>query len=276
MLYLDYSRQPGQWVPNQHGGNENIEAIAFLQRINAETYGQHPGTFTVAEESTSWPGVTAPTHAKGLGFGFKWNMGFMNDTLRYMRREPIHRRFHHSDLTFGLLYAFSENFVLPLSHDEVVHGKRSLLDKMPGDDWQKFANLRAYYAFMWGYPGKKLLFMGQEFGQRSEWNEAQALDWWLLDAPAHEGIRRLISDLNVVYRELPALHERDCEPEGFEWIIASDQANSVLAWMRKAPDAPPVVVITNLTPVPRENYRLPMPAVGRWIERINTDAAWYA
>ena len=276
MLYLDYSRQPGQWVPNQHGGNENIEAIAFLQRVNAETYGQHPGTFTVAEESTSWPGVTAPTHAQGLGFGFKWNMGFMNDTLRYMRREPIHRRFHHNDLTFGLLYAFSENFVLPLSHDEVVHGKRSLLDKMPGDDWQKFANLRAYYGFMWGYPGKKLLFMGQEFAQRGEWNEAQALDWWSLDAPAHEGIRRLVADLNAVYRELPALHARDCEPEGFEWIIASDRANSVLAWMRKAPDTAPVVVITNLTPVPRENYRLPMPIAGRWIERINTDAAWYA
>ncbi|WMT89853.1 1,4-alpha-glucan branching protein GlgB [Pelagibacterium sp. H642] len=276
MLYLDYSRQPGQWVPNQHGGNENIEAIAFLQRVNAETYGQHPGTFTMAEESTSWSGVTAPTYAKGLGFGFKWNMGFMNDTLRYMRRDPIHRRFHHNDLTFGLLYAFSENFVLPLSHDEVVHGKRSLLSKMPGDDWQKFANLRAYYAFMWGYPGKKLLFMGQEFAQREEWNEAHALDWWLLDAPAHEGIRRLVADLNAVYRELPALHARDCEPEGFEWIIASDQANSILAWVRKAPDAEPVVVITNLTPVPRENYRLPMPAAGRWIERINTDASWYA
>ena len=276
MLYLDYSRQPGQWVPNQHGGNENIEAIAFLQRVNAETYGQHPGTFTMAEESTSWGGVTAPAYANGLGFGFKWNMGFMNDTLRYMRRDPIHRRFHHNDLTFGLLYAFSENFVLPLSHDEVVHGKRSLLSKMPGDDWQKFANLRAYYAFMWGYPGKKLLFMGQEFAQREEWNEAHALDWWLLDAPSHEGIRRLVADLNAVYRELPALHSRDCEPEGFEWIIASDQANSVLAWVRKAPDAEPVVVITNLTPVPREGYRLPMPAAGRWIERINTDASWYA
>ncbi|SDG48085.1 1,4-alpha-glucan branching protein GlgB [Pelagibacterium luteolum] len=276
MLYLDYSRQPGQWVPNQHGGNENIEAIAFLQRVNAETYGQHPGTFTVAEESTSWPGVTAPTYAKGLGFGFKWNMGFMNDTLRYMQRDPIHRRYHHHDLTFGLLYAFSENFTLPLSHDEVVHGKGSLLTKMAGDDWQKFANLRAYYAFMWGYPGKKLLFMGQEFGQREEWSEVGALDWWLLDAPSHEGLRRLISDLNTVYRELPALHARDCEPEGFEWIIASDQANSILAWMRKAPDASPVVVITSLTPVPREKYRLPMPAAGRWIERINTDAGWYA
>ncbi|RDE10169.1 1,4-alpha-glucan branching protein GlgB [Pelagibacterium lacus] len=276
MLYLDYSRQPGQWVPNRFGGNENIEAVAFLQRVNAETYGQQPGTFTVAEESTSWAGVTAPTYDKGLGFGFKWNMGFMNDTLRYMQRDPIHRRFHHNDMTFGLLYAFSENFTLPLSHDEVVHGKGSLLTKMPGDDWQKFANLRAYYAFMWGHPGKKLLFMGQEFAQRDEWNEAQALDWWLLDAPAHEGVRRLVSDLNTVYRELPALHARDCEPEGFEWIIASDRANSVFAWVRRAPGAEPVVVISNMTPVLREKYRLPMPASGRWTERINTDAGWYA
>ncbi|WP_196257813.1 1,4-alpha-glucan branching protein GlgB [Pelagibacterium limicola] len=275
MLYLDYSRQPGEWVPNQFGGNHNIEAVAFLQRVNAETYGQHPGTFTAAEESTSWSGVTAPTDANGLGFGFKWNMGFMNDTLRYMQRDPIHRRYHHNDLTFGLLYAFSENFILPLSHDEVVHGKGSLLSKMAGDDWQKFANLRAYYAFMWGYPGKKLLFMGQEFAQREEWNESEALDWWLLDAPAHEGVRRLVSDLNTVYRELPALHARDCEPEGFEWIIANDAANSILAWVRRAPDHPPVVVITNFTPIPREGFRLPVPAAGRWIERINTDAGWY-
>jgi 1,4-alpha-glucan branching enzyme len=275
MLYLDYSRQPGEWVPNQFGGNQNIEAVAFLQRVNAETYGTHPGTFTAAEESTSWGGVTAPTYANGLGFGFKWNMGFMNDTLRYMQRDSIHRRYHHNDLTFGLLYAFSENFILPLSHDEVVHGKGSLLEKMAGDDWQKFANLRAYYAFMWGYPGKKLLFMGQEFAQRDEWSESKALDWWLLDAQAHEGVRRLVSDLNTVYRELPALHQRDCEPEGFEWIIANDQTNSILAWVRRAPDQPPVVVITNFTPVPRTGFRLPMPAAGRWIERINTDAGWY-
>ncbi|XKG97784.1 1,4-alpha-glucan branching protein GlgB [Pelagibacterium halotolerans] len=275
MLYRDYSRQPGQWIPNQYGGNENIEAVAFLKRVNAETYGQHPGSFTVAEESTSWPGVTAPTYADGLGFGFKWNMGFMNDTLRYMQRDAIHRRYHHSDMTFGLLYAFSENFILPLSHDEVVHGKGSLLSKMSGDDWQKFANLRAYYAFMWGHPGKKLLFMGQEFAQRDEWTEDKALDWWLLDAPAHEGVRRLIGDLNTVYRELPALHARDCEPEGFEWIVANDHANSVISWVRKAPDSPPVVVVSNFTPVPREPYRMPMPAAGRWIERINTDAGWY-
>lgn len=275
MLYLDYSRKPGEWVPNRLGGNHNLEAVAFLQRVNAEVYGKNPGIFTAAEESTSWSGVTAPTYANGLGFGFKWNMGFMNDTLRYMQRDPIHRRYHHNDLTFGLLYAFTENFILPLSHDEVVHGKGSLLEKMAGDDWQKFANLRAYYAFMWGYPGKKLLFMGQEFAQRDEWNESKALDWWLLDAPAHEGVRRLVSDLNAVYRELPALHARDCEPEGFEWIIANDHANSILAWVRRAPDHPPVVVITNFTPVPRTGFRLPMPAAGRWIERINTDAGWY-
>ena len=276
MLYLDYSRQPGEWVPNKHGGNQNLEAVAFLQRVNAEVYAQFPGAFMIAEESTSWPGVSAPTFAGGLGFGFKWNMGFMNDTLRYMSRNPIHRRFHHNDLTFGMVYAYSENFVLPLSHDEVVHGKGSLLNKMPGDDWQQFANLRAYLAFMWGYPGKKLLFMGQEFAQREEWAEGKALDWWLLDSSPHEGMRRLVSDLNAAYRSLPALHERDCEPDGFEWVNANDHANSVLAWLRKAPGADPVLVITNLTPVPRSGYKVPMPLAGRWVERINTDAGWYA
>jgi len=275
MLYLDYSRQQGQWIPNKFGGNENIEAVEFLKRVNAECYRQHPGIVMIAEESTSWPGVSAPTDSGGLGFGFKWNMGFMNDTLRYMSREPIHRRYHHNDMTFGMVYAFSENFVLPLSHDEVVHGKKSLLNKMPGDDWQQFANLRAYYAFMWGHPGKKLLFMGQEFAQREEWSEAGALDWWLLDSSMHEGVRRLVSDLNTVYRELPALHARDCEPDGFEWLIGNDQANSVFAFMRKAPNSDPVVVISNLTPVPRENYYVPMPIAGRWVERINTDAGWY-
>ncbi len=276
MLYLDYSRQPGQWVPNQHGGNQNLEAVAFLQRVNAEVYAQFPGAFMIAEESTSWPGVSAPTYAGGLGFGFKWNMGFMNDTLRFMSRTPIHRRYHHNDMTFGMMYAFSENFVLPLSHDEVVHGKGSLLNKMPGDDWQQFANLRAYLAFMWGYPGKKLLFMGQEFAQREEWSESKALDWWLLDAPAHEGMRRLVADLNAAYRSLPALHERDCEPDGFEWVIANDHTNSVLAWLRRAPDTDPVLVISNLTPVPRSGYKVPMPIAGRWVERINTDAGWYS
>jgi 1,4-alpha-glucan branching enzyme len=275
MLYLDYSRQHGQWVPNKFGGNENIEAVEFLKRVNAECYRQHPGIVMIAEESTAWPGVSAPTNVGGLGFGFKWNMGFMNDTLRYMSREPVHRRYHHNDITFGTVYAFSENFVLPLSHDEVVHGKKSLLNKMPGDDWQQFANLRAYYALMWGHPGKKLLFMGQEFAQREEWSEAHALDWWLLDSPMHEGVRRLVSDLNAVYRDLPALHARDCEPDGFEWIIGNDQANSIFAFMRKAPDADPIVVVSNFTPVPREDYYVPMPIAGRWVECVNTDAGSY-
>jgi 1,4-alpha-glucan branching enzyme len=275
MLYLDYSRQPGQWVPNQFGGNHNLEAVAFLQRVNAEVYRLHPGVMMIAEESTAWSGVSAPTFAGGLGFGFKWNMGFMNDTLRYMSRQPVHRRYHHNDMTFAALYAFSENYVLPLSHDEVVHGKGSLIAKMSGDDWQQFAALRAYYAFMWGWPGKKLLFMGQEFAQREEWNEAKGLDWWLLDAGMHEGMRRLIGDLNAAYREQPALHGRDNEPDGFEWLIGNDHSNSVFAWARKSNGAAPIVVISNMTPVPRDNYRVPMPKVGQWSERVNTDAGWY-
>jgi len=275
MLYLDYSRKADEWVPNVHGGRENLEAVEFLRRMNATVYGQHPGIMTIAEESTAWPKVSRPVHDGGLGFGFKWNMGFMHDTLQYLAREPVYRRHHHDDITFGLVYAFSENFVLPLSHDEVVHGKGSLLNKMAGDDWQKFANLRAYYAFMWGYPGKKLLFMGQEFAQRNEWSEGRGLDWHLLDAPAHEGVRRLIRDLNRVYRERPALHARDCEPEGFHWLIADDRDNSVFAWARFSPDANPIVVITNFTPVPRESYVVPMPAGGRWREIVNTDAAGY-
>jgi len=275
MLYLDYSRQAGQWVPNQFGSNENLEAAEFLRRVNTEIYRLHPGAFTLAEESTSWRGVSAPAYAGGLGFGFKWNMGFMNDTLRYMSRDPVHRRHHHNDMTFASLYNYSENFVLPLSHDEVVHGKGSLINKMPGDDWQQFANLRAYYGFMWGWPGKKLLFMGQEFAQREEWNESKALDWWLLDAGMHEGMRRLVTDLNEAYRELPALHARDNEPEGFQWLIGNDHANSVFAWARFSPNEEAVVVISNMTPVPREHYRVPMPAAGNWSERINTDAGWY-
>lgn len=276
MLYLDYSRQQGEWVPNKFGGNQNLEAVEFLRRVNTEAYRLHPGTFMIAEESTSWPGVSKPVDAGGLGFGFKWNMGFMNDTLRFMSREPVHRKFHHNDMTFGTVYAFSENFVLPLSHDEVVHGKGSLLEKMPGDDWQKFANLRAYFGFMWGQPGKKLLFMGQEFAQREEWADAKSLDWYLLDASMHEGMRRLIADLNLAYRELPALHERDCEPEGFEWVIGNDHANSVLAWLRKAPGGDPILVVSNFTPMPRSGYKIPMPMAGKWVERINTDAGWYA
>jgi 1,4-alpha-glucan branching enzyme len=275
MLYLDYSREPGEWVPNKFGGNHNLESVDFLRRVNTEAYRLHPGTFMIAEESTSWPGVSSPVDTGGLGFGFKWNMGFMNDTLRYMQREPVHRKHHHRDLTFGTVYAFSENFVLPLSHDEVVHGKKSLLEKMPGDDWQQFANLRAYLGFTWGHPGKKLLFMGQEFAQRAEWADSRSLDWFLLDAGMHEGMRRLVADLNVAYRELPALHARDCEPDGFEWLIGNDFANSVVAWLRKAPGAEPVLVVSNFTPVPRSGYKIPVPLVGRWVERINTDAGWY-
>jgi 1,4-alpha-glucan branching enzyme len=275
MLYLDYSRKQGEWIPNEYGGRENLEAVRFLQDMNKAIYGSHPGVMTVAEESTSWPKVSHPVHEGGLGFGFKWNMGFMHDTLEYMKREPVHRKFHHNDLTFGLLYAFAENFVLPLSHDEVVHGKGSLLTKMSGDDWQKFATLRAYYSFMWGYPGKKLLFMGQEFAQRDEWSEGRSLDWHLLQYPAHEGVRKLVRDLNRIYRTTPALHARDCEPDGFEWLIADDHENSVFAWQRKAPDANPVVVVSNFTPVVRSGYRVPMPCDGRWKEIVNSDAPDY-
>ncbi|MBO9581193.1 MAG: 1,4-alpha-glucan branching protein GlgB [Sphingobium sp.] len=275
MLYRDYSREAGAWIPNKDGGRENWEAVEFLRAMNKAVYGQHPGTVTIAEESTAWPGVTLPAHEGGLGFGFKWNMGFMHDTLNYMSRDPVHRRHHHGEITFGLMYAFAENFVLPLSHDEVVHGKGSLLNKMSGDDWQKFANLRAYYALMWGYPGKKLLFMGQEFAQRREWSEARALDWELRGAPAHEGVRNLVRDLNRLYRELPALHARDCESEGFEWLIVDDQANSVFAWMRKAPGAQPVAVIANMTPVAHSGYMVPLGHDGVWKEVLNSDAGDY-
>ncbi|MFS8049957.1 1,4-alpha-glucan branching protein GlgB [Rhizobium sp. BR 314] len=275
MLYLDYSRKHGEWIPNEYGGNENLEAVRFLQSMNSRVYGAHPGIMTIAEESTSWPKVSQPVHEGGLGFGFKWNMGFMHDTLSYLAREAVHRKYHHNELTFGLIYAFSENFVLPLSHDEVVHGKGSLIAKMAGDDWQKFANLRAYYAFMWGYPGKKLLFMGQEFAQWSEWSEERALDWNLLQYRMHEGMRRLVRDLNFTYRSKPALHARDCEGEGFEWLVVDDFENSVFAWLRKAPGEKPVAVITNFTPVYRENYTLRLPAEGRWREVLNTDADIY-
>ena len=279
MLYRDYSRKAGEWIPNDEGGRENWEAVHFLRDMNRAVYGKRDGVFTVAEESTSWPGVSTPAFDDGprtnLGFGFKWNMGWMHDTLQYFAREPIHRRHHHGEITFGLVYAFDENFVLPLSHDEVVHGKGSLLAKMAGDDWQQFANLRAYYAFMWGYPGKKLLFMGQEFAQRQEWSEDRALDWHLRCSSSHEGIRNLVRDLNRLYRETPALHARDCEGEGFEWLIGDDAANSVFAWLRKAPGEKPVAVIANLTPVARAPYRVPLPQDGRWREIINSDAHHY-
>ena len=275
MLYLDYSRKQGEWIPNEKGGRENLEAVDFLQRMNAAVYGAHPGVVTIAEESTSWPKVSQPVHEGGLGFGFKWNMGFMHDTLEYFSKEAIFRKHHHDEITFGLVYAFSENFVLPLSHDEVVHGKGTLIGKMAGDDWQKFATLRAYYAFMWGYPGKKLLFMGQEFAQRSEWNEAKALDWFLLDYGPHRGVHDTVRDLNGLYRSRPALHARDCEPEGFNWLIVDDRENSVFAWERKAPGHDPIVVVSNFTPVSREGYRVPMPKAGKWREVINTDATHY-
>lgn len=279
MLYRDYSRKSDEWIPNDQGGRENWEAVEFLRTTNRALYGAHPGIFTVAEESTAWPGVTLPADERGpresLGFGFKWNMGFMHDTLQYMARDPVHRRHHHDDITFGLMYAFAENFVLPLSHDEVVHGKGSLLAKMSGDDWQQFANLRAYYAMMWGYPGKKLLFMGQEFAQRGEWSEERALDWHLRQFPAHEGVHSLIRDLNRLYREEPALYARDCEVEGFDWLIVDDAANSVFAWQRRAPGAAPVAVIANMTPQIHHGYHVPLPLPGRWREALNSDSASY-
>ncbi len=275
MLYRDYSRQDGQWVPNRDGGRENYEAIALLQRMNVTTYGEVPGIMTVAEESTAFPGVSRPVNHGGLGFGFKWNMGWMNDTLSYMQKEPIHRKYHHHQMTFGLHYAWSENYILPISHDEVVHGKGSMLDKMPGVGEEKFANLRAYYGFMWGHPGKKLLFMGQEFAQGREWSHAQSLDWHLLDTGAHKGVQALIRDLNRLYRETPALHVNDTRPEGFAWIESNDADASVYAWVRKGRKADPmVVVVSNMTPVERR-YRLGFPAAGQWDEILNTDAASY-
>ncbi len=276
MLYLDYSRKAGEWLPNAEGGNENREAVAFLQNVNTLVYGEHAGVVTIAEESTAWPGVSQPAHAGGLGFGFKWSMGWMHDTLQYMSEEPVHRRWHHDKLTFGMLYAFSENFVLPLSHDEVVHGKGSILGKMPGDEWQQFANTRAYYGFMWGHPGKKLLFMGQEFGQRREWNFEQGLDWHLLSDARHGGVRLLVRDLNIAYRERAALHARDCEGEGFRWVVADDADQSVYAWLRFGGEGTrPMAVVCNFTPVPRAGYRIGLPHAGRWREVLNTDASIY-
>jgi 1,4-alpha-glucan branching enzyme len=276
MLYLDYSRKPGEWLPNPEGGNENRDAIAFLRRVNELVYEMHPGAMTIAEESTAWPGVSTPVYAGGLGFGFKWNMGWMHDTLAYLSQEPVHRRWHHDKLTFGLVYAWSENFVLPLSHDEVVHGKGTILGRVPGDAWQKFATVRAYYGLMWGYPGKKLLFMGQEFGQGIEWNFDQALEWHLLGQPSHRTLQAWVRDLNRVMRAEPALHARDCEPEGFRWIVTDDAHQSVVAWLRfSAGDAPPVAVICNFTPVPRSGYRIGLAHTGNWREILNSDAIEY-
>mgnify|MGYP005839454041 CR=1 FL=1 len=275
MLYLDYSRKPGEWVPNKFGGRENLDAVAFLQRLNTLAYGEHPGSVTLAEESTAWPAVSRPVHLGGLGFGYKWNMGWMNDTLRYVARDPVYRKHHQHDLTFGLLYAFSENFVLPLSHDEVVHGKGSLFGRMPGDRWQKFANLRAYLGFMWAHPGKKLLFMGGELAQEREWDHATSLDWHLLGDPMHAGVQRLVRDLNLVYRAHKPLHEQDCEAAGFEWIDASDSEQSVLSFLRKDRAGRAVAVVCNFTPVVRAGYRIGLPQPGPWRELLNTDADVY-
>jgi 1,4-alpha-glucan branching enzyme len=276
MLYRDYSRKDGEWIPNRWGGRENLEAVEFLKRMNVAVYGDDPSVMTVAEESTAWPGVSKPVDAGGLGFGFKWNMGWMHDTLAYMGRDPIHRRHHHHQMTFGLIYAFSENFVLPLSHDEVVHGKGSIWDRMPGDWGQKFANLRAYYAFMWSHPGKKLLFMGCEWGQRAEWNADGELDWGALQDPAHAGVQALVRDLNRLYRETPALHAKDCDGAGFQWIEADDADRSIYAWARfGGPDDAPALCVFNMTPVAREGVRIGVPAPGFWREALNTDAGVY-
>lgn len=275
MLYLDYSRQHGEWVPNSYGGRENLEAIDLLKRVNLKVYERFPGIMMVAEESTAWPGVSHPVYAGGLGFGYKWNMGWMNDSLRYIANDPIHRQYHHHDMTFSLLYAFNENFILPLSHDEVVHGKKSLLDKMPGAGAEKFANLRAYYAFMWSHPGKKLLFMGGEFAQGVEWNHNVSLDWHLLDTHFHQGVQRLVQDLNRLYSEHPQLHRHDCDPRGFEWIEADDRHNSIFAFIRKADGCAPVLIVANMTPIQREAYRLGVPAPGFYRELLNTDASFY-
>jgi len=276
MLYLDYSREEGEWIPNAYGGRENLDAIAFLRRMNELVFGEGDGATTAAEESTAWQMVSRPVYVGGLGFGFKWNMGWMHDTLSYVSRDPIHRKYHHNDLTFGLLYAFHENFILPLSHDEVVHGKGSLLGKMPGDRWQKFANLRAYFAFMWTHPGKKLLFMGGEFGQEREWNHDWGLDWGSLAEPFHAGVQLLVRDLNRLYRATPALHLLDCEPEGFAWIDAANGAESVLSYLRRSRDPNELaVIVCNFTPVPRHDYRIGVPRPGRYLERVNTDAGVY-
>lgn len=276
LLYRDYSRPPGEWIPNIYGGRENLEAIAFFRELNEAVAEHAPWATVIAEESTAWPGVTAPASHGGLGFGFKWNMGWMNDTLAYMAKDPVHRRWHHDRLTFGLLYAFSERFILPLSHDEVVHGKGSLLAKMPGDRWQRFANLRAYLGFMWGHPGKKLLFMGGEFGQPEEWNHAASLPWHLLDDPMHAGMRHWVGDLNAVLRSHPALYRNDTRPEGFAWSVVDDRDQSIFAFLRfgAAADAP-VLVVSNFTPVPRHGYRVGVPRGGVWTERLNSDSALY-
>ncbi len=276
MLYLDYSRKEGEWIPNQYGGRENLDAISFLQRLNLEVYQEYPEVQTYAEESTAWPMVSRPIYVGGLGFGMKWDMGWMHDTLDYFSKDPIHRRYHHNELTFRLIYAFNENFVLPLSHDEVVHGKGSLIGKMPGDDWQKLANLRLLYAMMYAQPGKKLLFMGAELGQWHEWNHDGSLNWDLLLNPGHEGIRRWLEDLNRLYHDDAAMHELDFDHSGFAWLDPNDSDNSVLSFMRKGKDPNDVVIaVFNCTPVPRYDYRIGVPTMGTWEEILNSDAELY-
>ncbi len=276
MLYRDYSRNPGEWVPNKHGGRENLESVEFLQELSRVVAERCPGALLIAEESTAWPGVSRPADQGGLGFDFKWNMGWMHDSLHYMEEDPVNRRWHHDSLTFGLVYAFSEKFVLPLSHDEVVYGKGSLIGKMRGDDWQRFANLRAYLGFMWAHPGKKLIFMGGEFAQVAEWNHDKGLDWDLLDDPRHAGVQRVMRDLNRAYADFPSLHARDCEPDGFRWVVLEDRAQSVFAWLRFGAEGDaPVLAVSNFTPVPRHDYRIGVPRGGFWREVVNTDATSY-
>ena len=275
MLYLDYSREAGEWVPNVYGGNENLEAVSFLRHMNAALYGENPGITTIAEESTAWPGVSRPVDVGGLGFGYKWDMGWMHDSLEYFRKDPVYRSHHQNDLTFRMLYAYDENFILTLSHDEVVHGKSSLVNKMPGDEWQQFANLRALYGYQYGLPGKKCLFMGGEFGQRSEWAVDHALDWYLLDHPNHKGMRRWVKDLNAIYAAHPALWRLDYDPAGFEWIDADDAAASVLSLLRRGGDGTVVAVVLNLTPTPRNGYRIGVPQGGAWQVLLNSDDTRY-
>ncbi len=276
MLYRDYSRKAGEWVPNRLGGRENLEAIDFLRHLNDVVALEAPGALMIAEESTAWPGVSQSTEHGGLGFSYKWNMGWMHDSLHYIQQDPLYRAHHHNELSFGLVYAWSERFILPISHDEVVHGKHSLIDKMPGDRWQKFANLRAYLSFMWTHPGKKLLFMGCEFGQWREWNHDQQLDWYLLQYPEHQGVQKLVGDLNRLYRDFAALHDQDDAPQGFQWLIGDDATNSVYAWLRWSKEGSPLLVVANFTPVPREGYRIGVPFAGTWHEVLNSDAGLYA
>lgn len=275
MLYLDYSREEGEWAPNKYGGRENLEAIDFLRYVNSHLYSRHPGILMIAEESTSFPGVTKPVDDGGLGFGFKWNMGWMNDSLRYLELNPFHRQYHHGEMTFAMVYQYSENFILPISHDEVVHGKGSMITKIPGDDWQQFASLRAFYSYMWSFPGKQLVFMGQEFGQRHEFDESVSLEWFVADLWGHGGLKRLFRDLNKIYKENPALWQLDSDPRGFEWINADDAGNNLFSWLRRSDDGSTIACFTNFSPNPQTDYRIGLPMEGVWTEILNTDSLEY-